>query len=68
MSTELYQGLVKWISIGLALVIAAGLVYRGNTYSDPNGPGMLVPVMCVLSALSLIGTTLAMFLKPREAY
>ncbi len=68
MNRELFRSFVKWISIATAVVIAAGLIYRGNTYSDHNGPGMTVPVMCVLTALSLVGTTLALFIRPREAW
>ena len=49
----------------LALVAGVGLIVRANTFSDPL-PGMTGPVMCVLSGLFLVGTTLAMNLRSRD--
>ena len=49
----------------LALVAAVGLIVRANTFSEPT-PGMTGPVMCVLSGLFLVGTTIAINLRSRE--
>lgn len=51
---------VKLVQTIVVLVVAAFLVYRGNTYNDPNGMSMMPVVMCGLLAtfLALVGVTL----------
>jgi hypothetical protein len=67
MNATLMGILVRWVSVLMALCIAAALVYRGNTYSDPMGPGMMAPTMCVLAAISLVCTTFAVISKSNAA-
>ncbi|GIW77110.1 MAG: hypothetical protein KatS3mg104_2173 [Phycisphaerae bacterium] len=55
-----FERLMKWFKLTLAGVISAGLVYRGNTYSEPMSSGLIVPVMCIVSAVLLMVTTIAL--------
>lgn len=66
--SELTRRLIQGIKMLVAVAIGAVLIYRGHAYNDAHGPGLLVPVMCVLSALTLVGTALAMIFGPREAF
>jgi len=60
MNAKLASRSVRWISLVAAVAVAAALVYRGNTYIDLQSPGVLAPTMCVLAAISLVCTTLAL--------
>ena len=53
----------KLAGLAIALSIAGVLVYRGNTFTDPTGPGLIVPLMCVMSALFLVVTVATMTLR-----
>ena len=64
---ELFENTIKTVKVVVALIVAAVLVYRGNTYLDPRGPGMLVPAMCIVLAMLVIGTTVAMTFKSQPA-
>lgn len=63
MNASVTGQVVRWIGVLIAVSIGAVLVYRGNTYSDPKGPGMMAPTMCVLAAISLVCTTVAVIMK-----
>ena len=67
MNANLMGVLVRWVSVLIAVCIAGALVYRGNTYTDPMGPGMLAPTMCVLAAISLVCTTFAVISRSDAA-
>lgn len=67
MNAGLTGRVVRWIGVLIAVAIGAGLVYRGNTYTDPKGPGMMAPTMCVLTAVCLICTTFAVIMKSDAA-
>lgn len=55
---DVTRRLIQWIKMLVAVVIGVGLVYRAHTYCDTHEPGILVPVMCVLTAVSLVGTAM----------
>lgn len=63
----MFHTLVKAVKVALALLMAMALVYRGNTYLDPRGPNMLVPVMCIVLAMLTIGSTLALIFRSQSA-
>ena len=52
----------------LAVAVSVALIYRGNSYVDPYGPGLLAPVMCILFAMCLILTTFAMSISSDTDY
>jgi hypothetical protein len=58
--------LMRWAIVIAACCASVWLIYRGNSYIDPVGPGLMVPTMCVLSALCLMATTIAMTFGSRE--
>jgi len=64
---ELFESLIKTVKLVAALIVAVVLVYRGNTYLDPRGPGMLVPAMCIVLAMLVIGTTFALTFRSQPA-
>ena len=51
----------------ICLMLAGVLVWRGNTYNDPAGPNMVAPTMCVLMALFLMLTALALTFREGDA-
>lgn len=55
-----FERLIKWFKLTLAGAISAGLVYRGNTYSEPLSSDLIVPLMCIVSAVLLMVTTIAL--------
>lgn len=63
---QLLRRFVKWTQGVLACLVAAWLVYRGNTHSDLFGAGLMVPAMCVLSAFFLMASTFALILRSPE--
>ena len=60
---DLFHTGIKVTKMVVGLIAAIALIYRGNTYLDPRGPGLLVPVMCILLGMLVIGSTLAMTFK-----
>lgn len=42
---------------------AVFLVYRGNSFTNGNDFALIVPIMCVFTALSLAATGLALILR-----
>lgn len=55
-----FEQLIKWFKLTLSGVISAGLVYRGNTYSEPTSSELIVPSMCIITAILLMVTTIAL--------
>jgi hypothetical protein len=52
MDALLQHPVAKLVKLLAVVGVSVLVIYRGNTYADPNtGPGLLVPVMCVVSAL-----------------
>lgn len=45
---------------------AVFLVYRGNNFGTGNDFSLLVPVMCVLTALSLFATGIGLMLRSSQ--
>jgi hypothetical protein len=59
--------LFRWASIAAALFAGGWLVYSGNTHVDKVAPGITTPLMCVLTAMCLFVTTLAVVFRSSEA-
>ena len=56
---ELVNPLVRRVAVLVGCLLAAAvLVWRGNTYPDPN-PDLTVPLMCIASAMTLVLTGVA---------
>lgn len=60
--TETFNRAMRAAAGVACFMLAVFLVYRGNTQSDTHY-AMLVPVMCVLTALVLSATGLAVLLR-----
>lgn len=60
--TETFNRAMRAAAGVACFMLAVFLVYRGNVETDPHH-AMLVPVMCVLTALVLCATGLAVMLR-----
>jgi hypothetical protein len=67
MTKEVVARGFRWAFVAMCLVLSVVLVWRGNTFIDKmSGPTMTVPVMCVLAALSVAATGLAVAFRANE--
>ena len=57
---------VKWTQVLLVSLASAWLVYRGQTYTESTGSGMVGPTMCVLAALFLLVSSVSLIFRSPE--
>ncbi len=68
MSLERIQLLVGWIKVGLGVAIAAGLIWRSQSYRESvHGYELLAPTMLTIAAVLLVMTTVALVLGKSES-
>jgi hypothetical protein len=63
---QLFETVVRYVKVLIALAIAVASIWRGNTYLDPKGPGMMVPAMCIVFGMLVACTTFALTLKSQS--
>ncbi len=67
MSLERIQTVVAGLKIGLGVALAAGLVWRSQSYREPiGGYELLAPTMLTVAAVVLVMTTIAVVLGRSE--
>jgi hypothetical protein len=59
---------VKVLQLAIAVAVAAGLVYRSQTYTDALNTGVTGPVMCSVFAVLLLVTSITVIFRPRQAW
>lgn len=56
---------LNWLKATFGLAAAIGAVWRGNDYTNSH-PGVTAPLMCMLFAIAVGMTVLAMAIPPGE--
>jgi hypothetical protein len=59
MTSETRNLIVRVTKAVMCVLVAAVLVWRSNTYTDPSGPGMMPSVVCTIAAMFLVFLGLA---------